>query len=327
MPDLSLLFWPAVAFVSSFGILGLASALWMARLRQARMTRSVLAGVALRLPDPAMPGAAAVRARFPRLWSVIETLAGKVDILRGEDPEVIALRLTRAGLSGREWRVIYAMMKVVPLLLGVSGATLWAVIALTGGADLLAGVFICLGSTLMLMRASDMWLTHRTARRNRSIRRVFPGMLELLAVACESGLAVGPALRKVSVRLQTSCPDLAEELDRLLSELSLMPDREDAYARLAKRIDLPEVATFAQVLSQTERFGTPFSAALRTLMGELRAYRLLRIEEKAGRLPVLLAVPLIICILPALFVVIAGPGAITMADNLFSGALTPENSP
>lgn len=327
MIDLTLLVWPTVAFLVSFGILFLGSAVWMARLRQARMMRSVLAGVATGMQEPLRPGAAAIRARFPRLWAMAETLAAKVDILRGEDPEQTALSLTRAGLSGREWRVVYAMMKIIPLLLGTAAALVWVVGALLGKADLLMGVLAILGSTLLLMRASDLWLARRTMRRNRSVRRFFPGMLELLAVACESGLASGPAMRKVSQRLQGSCPDLSEELDRLLSELSLMSDREEAYSRLAQRIDLPEVATFTQVLSQTERFGTPFSAALRTLMGELRAHRLLRIEEKAGRLPVMLAVPLILCILPALFVVIAGPGAITMADTLFDGTLVPEASP
>ncbi len=310
---LRLLGLPLAVFATTATVLACVTTLLATRQRRLRLS-GVMSGTAAAPP-------AGFSARFPRLWQQVIRLTDRLDILRGEDPERVAALLASAGYPDREWRIVYAFAKTFPLAAGSLLTGLWLAIAILAKLDWIAGTFVILAATLMFMRLPDIWLGAARKRRNRAIRRAIPGMLELLAIACEAGMAPGPALRRIAAELAPTCPDLAIEIDRLLAELSLMTDRAEAYDRLARRIDLPEVGTFAQAMAQAERFGTPFAAALRAMMEELRTHALLRIEEKAGRVPVLMAVPLIAFIMPALFVIIAGPAALGMADALVNGGL------
>ena len=85
------------------------------------------------------------------------------------------------------------------------------------------------------------------------------------------------------------------------------------------RVPLPEIGVFTQTLDQSDTYGTPFSRAMRTLIEEQRANRLMAVEEKAARLPVIMTLPLIFCIMPAVFVVLVGPAALSVFDNILKG--------
>jgi tight adherence protein C len=97
-------------------------------------------------------------------------------------------------------------------------------------------------------------------------------------------------------------------------ELSFLPERRMAFDALRKRIDLPAVHSLCSTLEQTEKFGTPLAQALRVLSAEQRQDRMMRAEEKAARLPAIMTVPLIMFILPAIFVVVLGPAALRIID-------------
>ena len=105
----------------------------------------------------------------------------------------------------------------------------------------------------------------------------------------------------------------------MVSEMAMTNDRRAAYERLTARVPLPEIGVFTQTLDQSDTYGTPFSRAMRTLINEQRANRLMAIEEKAARLPVLMTIPLIFCIMPSVFVVLVGPAALSVFDNILSG--------
>lgn len=151
------------------------------------------------------------------------------------------------------------------------------------------------------------------------IRKGFPDMLELLVISSEAGLGPQPALHRVAREMASICPELSQDIHEMVSEMAMTNDRRAAYERLTARVPLPEIGVFTQTLDQSDTYGTPFSRAMRTLINEQRANRLMAIEEKAARLPVLMTIPLIFCIMPSVFVVLVGPAALSVFDNILSG--------
>ncbi len=100
-------------------------------------------------------------------------------------------------------------------------------------------------------------------------------------------------------------------------ELGFLTDRRMAFENLANRIDLDSIRGVVTTMIQTEKYGTPLASALRVLSAEFRNERMMRAEEKAARLPAIMTVPLILFILPVLFIVILGPAACDISDALF----------
>jgi tight adherence protein C len=110
-------------------------------------------------------------------------------------------------------------------------------------------------------------------------------------------------------------PELSEELFLTSIELSFLPNRRQALVNLAERVNIADFRGVVATLVQTEKYGTPLAQALRTLSAEFREHRLLAAEEKAARLPAILTVPMILFILPALFIVLGGPAFLRVAEK------------
>ena len=113
-----------------------------------------------------------------------------------------------------------------------------------------------------------------------------------------------------------SYPDMAQELGLTAVEMGFLPDRNKALANLSERCQLAEVRGIVCVLIQTEKYGTPIAQALRVLSVEFRQARMLRAEQKAAKLPALMTIPMIVFILPTLFIVIIAPSAVKLADTI-----------
>jgi tight adherence protein C len=111
-------------------------------------------------------------------------------------------------------------------------------------------------------------------------------------------------------------PELGDEFGLTAIELGFLNERRQAFENLAMRVDLDAVKGVVTTMIQTEKYGTPLASALRVLSAEFRNERMMRAEEKAARLPAIMTVPLILFILPTLFVVILGPAACSIHDNL-----------
>jgi tight adherence protein C len=139
------------------------------------------------------------------------------------------------------------------------------------------------------------------------MERGFPDALDLLVICVESGLSIDAAIARVAGELGRAHPVLGEELRHAAVELRFLPDRADALANLEARTGIDGVRALVALLHQTERFGTPLADALRTLAAEMRTAAFLRVEERAARLPAVLTVPMILFILPPLFIVLIGP--------------------
>jgi tight adherence protein C len=148
------------------------------------------------------------------------------------------------------------------------------------------------------------------------LSKALPDGLDLLVICAESGLSLDAALDRVANEIGAASPALGEELSLTSIELGFLPERRQALLNLNRRTNLPSIRGVVNTLLQTEKYGTPLSQSLRVLANEFRDQRLLKAEEKAARLPATLTVPMIMFILPVLFIVLIGPAIIKVMDTL-----------
>jgi tight adherence protein C len=149
-----------------------------------------------------------------------------------------------------------------------------------------------------------------------SVLLTWGALLDLLVICAEAGLSLDAALNRVADEMTASAPALADELALTSVELNFLPERRMALDNFARRADLPAIRGVVNTLIQTEKYGTPLSQSLRVLSAEFREQRMLRAEEKAARLPATLTVPMILFILPTLFIVLVGPAMIDVYDKM-----------
>src|SRR4051812_36703586 len=172
---------------------------------------------------------------------------------------------------------------------------------------------------LLSYKAPDFYLKNKITKRSHAIRKGLPDALDLLVICAEAGLTVDAAFSRVSRELGKAYPELGDEFALTSIELGFLTDRRFAFENLARRIDLDSVRGVVTTMIQTEKYGTPLASALRVLSAEFRNERMMRAEEKAARLPAIMTVPLILFILPVLFIVILGPASCSISDNLLKG--------
>lgn len=151
-------------------------------------------------------------------------------------------------------------------------------------------------------------------RRMKSIERGLPDAIELLCISVEAGLALEDAIDRVVPELWRSQPTMADELALTSADLKILPNRDAALRRLSARVAVPSVHSVVTTLSQTLRYGTPLAQALRVVAAELRNNSLISLEERANKMPVLLTIPMILFILPSVFLIIGGPTALRLID-------------
>ncbi len=256
-----------------------------------------------------------------RHWSPLKAIAllgqhiQRVRLVGNDQSEKIRMTLVQAGYRSREAFIIYLALK---LLLPIFGAVIALTIILSSeglGENLLYSFVGVAGTALILSYLPDLLLRKITESRRQKLRKGLPDALDLLVVCAEAGLGLDAALKKAAEDFVKTNPVTADELALLNAELVFYQSREEALANFSKRINIPLATSVVLTLTQAERYGTPLSKALRTLAAEFRRERLTAAEQKAGRLPAIMTLPLVAFILPALFIVILGP-AILSALNL-----------
>lgn len=153
-------------------------------------------------------------------------------------------------------------------------------------------------------------LKNRTIKRQQSIRRAWPDALDLMLLCVEAGMSIEHAMKRVAKEIGLQSPELGEELTLTTAELSFLEDRTRAYDNLGKRSGLDNVKAVMTALIQADRYGTSVGSSLRVMAEEGREQRMMDAEKKAASLPPKLTVPLILFILPTLFIVIISPALI-----------------
>src|SRR3990172_4376825 len=158
----------------------------------------------------------------------------------------------------------------------------------------------------------DSILNSRVEDRKKEILRTLSDTLDLLPISVEAGLSLNAAIAMV---VRNVPGVLSSEFARMLQEIQLGVPRSDAFRHLSERTDVEELNAFALAMVQADIFGVSIASVLRTQAAQLRIKRRQAIEAKAAHNPVKIVFPLILCVLPALFVVIIGPGAIRIYES------------
>ncbi|GIX16302.1 MAG: type II secretion system protein [Rhodothalassiaceae bacterium] len=256
--------------------------------------------------------------RRERQMALMRRIVERLKLLQSKETEKAEQRLVQAGLRSRDALVVYLFFKLVlPFALAAVSLLLLYGFGMMEASPLLRAM-IPVALTLLAFKAPDIVVTNAIQRRSEAIRKSLPDALDLLVICAEAGLTLDAALNRVHRELARAAPELAEEFSLTAIELGFLPDRRQALMNLAERVPLESLRAVVTALIQSEKYGTPLAHALRVLAGEFRKERLMKAEEKAARLPAVMTVPLILFILPALFIVLVGPAACQISDQLIN---------
>lgn len=240
----------------------------------------------------------------------------RLRLLQSSQAKRISEKLLQAGWRGKDAMVVYLFLKfALPLAFGLI-AVLFLYILPIGDLPDMTRLAIALIAVFAGAYAPDVFTSNTISRRKQKITKAMPDGLDLMVICAEAGLSLDATLERVGRELRQSWPEFADEISLTSIELGFLPDRGQALQNLARRVRISGMRGLVNTLAQTERYGTPLSQALRVLSAEMRTNRLMKAEEKAARLPAVLTVPMILFIMPALFVVLIGPGALQTIDAL-----------
>lgn len=223
------------------------------------------------------------------------------------------VRFLQAGLRGQQAPLVFwgARLALVALFVGAAFLLRFSVPlpVVKRAFALIAAVGGCLGYYL-----PEWWLRSRTTERKRVLLAEMPDVLDLLVVCVEAGMGLDQAIERVAREVAVSAPQMSQELLLLNLELRAGKERHSALRGLSLRMGLDDVDALVTLLIQADSFGTSVATTLRVYSETMRTKRFQRAEETAAKLPVKLLFPLVLFILPALFVVIIGPAALQLGD-------------
>jgi tight adherence protein C len=173
-------------------------------------------------------------------------------------------------------------------------------------------MLISMGAIVGLL-LPDVIVRRRRAAYLKAVDGGLPDALDMLVICSEAGLGLEVGLERVANEIEPAHFAIAAELILTCGELRILADRRVALTNMGVRTGLETLKRLGATLIQTMQYGTPLSQALRTLSAEMRYEMLVRFEERAARLPVLLTVPMILFILPCIFIIVGGPAGLTVA--------------
>lgn len=216
-------------------------------------------------------------------------------------------KLVQAGYRSERALTLFLTVKVV-LALGLGVLTVWldARLAL----PMLVSALLTIAAMAIGFYTPSVYAAIRTRDRQAEISHSLPGALDLLVTCIEAGLGLDEAMNHVAGEIGLSAPLLAAELRQSALEMSAGLGRGEALRRMADRTGVEEIRLLAAMIVQTEMFGTSIARSLRVQAASMRIRRTQLAEERAASVGVRMTFPLIFCIMPALFVVLIGPGIV-----------------
>ena len=246
---------------------------------------------------------------------VMHKTVTRLNLLRSKHATEARNMLAQAGIRSRDAMVGYLFARItLPFVLGIALLADNKVFHVLPIPPNFAFVLPFAG-VLIGFYAPIVYLRNAAAKRAKSIKLALPDGLDLMVICAEAGLSLDATLQRVSRELGHGNSELAEELGMTAAELTFLPERRLAFDNLNARTNSDGIRAVVNTLQQTAKFGTPLAQSLRVLAAEMRQARMTRAEEKAARLPALLTVPMILFILPCLFIVLLGPAAIGLIDT------------
>lgn len=243
-------------------------------------------------------------------WVALVTAIEKTGVpLVDTKDATLRSRLVAAGYPQSVAPRVYSLIRLIMVIgLPVAAITfLWA----SGSSPSLTKLYIVgMIAAVLGLYLPSLWIRARADRRQREIINGFPDALDLMLVCVEAGLGLEAAFSRVGMEMTRSHPLLAEQLGAVVLELRAGRSQEDALRRMADRAGADDIRAFATLLIQSHKLGSSIAQTLRTYAAEMRERRRMRAEEKAHRLPVLLSIPLVCCMLPVMIGVLMLPAVI-----------------
>ncbi len=215
-------------------------------------------------------------------------------------------RLFQAGFYGRHSLAVFLGAKLLLIAVGIGLGMAVTVAKLLPASQAL---LLTAGAGGLALVAPGLWLDSQRKKRQAVLRRGLPDALDMLVLCLEGGVSLTAAVQRVTAELQTAHPLLGAELNIVQREMLLGLSAGAALQKFGQRADLEDVRNLASVLLQNERFGASVTKALRTHADILRQQRQQRAEELAQKAAVKILFPTLLCIFPAIFIVILGPAA------------------
>lgn len=236
--------------------------------------------------------------------------------LADNNQERLSQKLRAAGFASPSAPQIYTLARLVLIFVIPLGYVLltyssgkppsFLKLYLVGSALAALGLFL-----------PTLYVEARADRRKEAIINGFPDCLDLLLVCVESGLGIEAAMDRVGREMVMSQPQVAELLSITTLQLRAGASREEAFRKLASAASVDEIRSFTTLLIQSDKLGTSISQTLRIYAAEMREKRRMRAEEKAHRLPVLISIPLVACMLPTMIGTLMLPAVVMVARQIF----------
>ena len=224
-------------------------------------------------------------------------------------------KLAAAGYSATYAPRVYTLVRLV-LVIGLP-LLMFGLIWLSGSSPGIFKIYAAVViSALAGLYLPSVFIAAKADRRQREIINGFPDALDLMLVCVEAGLGLDSAFARVGMEMVTSHPKLAEQFGAVVLELRAGRSHEDALRRMADRAGAEEIRAFATLLIQSSKLGSSIAQTLRVYAAEMRERRRMRAEEKAHRLPVLLSLPLVGCMLPVMIGVLMLPAIIRVIRTM-----------
>jgi len=247
----------------------------------------------------------------------MRNVLSSMQVLQDTQVKEAQQKLAQAGIRSKDLAFVIIFSRLVlPIVLGGGAALAIYGFNYLGDWSDIKRFAVFAGSAILGYKGADIYVNNLISKRTDLIRKGLPDAIDLLVICAEAGLTVDTAFARVSKELGSAYPELADEFSLTSIELGFLTERRQAFENLSYRVALDHIKGVVTTMIQTEKYGTPLASSLRVLSAEFRNDRMMRAEEKAARLPAIMTVPLILFILPTLFIVILGPAACSISDAM-----------
>lgn len=229
------------------------------------------------------------------------------------------IQLSKAGYNTQESLIYYLFFKrVVQPIIFVIGAVILAKIFIFNRTEVSKHLALFISGLLSVIIGAyggKLFINNSAQKRSKEIIKSFPDALDLILICVESGLGIDAAFARVCNEMKESSPVIASEFERTRFEMTMMSDRVQALQNFGDRTAIGAVRSLVSSLIQAEKFGTSLVDTMRTIAEEQRTERMMNAEARAARLPALITLPLILFILPGLFMIILGPAYVKLEQQ------------
>jgi tight adherence protein C len=301
-----------------FGLFALLAAYAASALLRRSATRSQLQQISTATPGLGQAPTQRLRSReVEGAWAKMAKAVEEAGLnLADTNSERLTEKLRAAGFTSPSAPRIFTLVRLVMIFVIPVG---YVLLAYSSGEPPSFTKLYLVGSGLAVLglMLPSIYIQARADRRKEAIVNGFPDCLDLLLVCVESGLGLEAAMDRVGREMVISQPLVAELLSITTLQLRAGATREEAFRKLADSAQVDEIRSFTTLLIQSDKLGTSISTTLRIYAAEMREKRRMRAEEKAHRLPVLISIPLVACMLPTMIGTLMLPAIVMVVREIF----------